>query len=269
MASWTRTGLVILAIAIVGFFGVWQATGIAGVRGGLGSTVLQSQTPIAALVAVILTIGIAATIGGIVARWTTSATGMFLVGFSLFAMSLKLGGVEEFIQSGGNYQILMLEAVFIGVLILLSAFVVFSIGGPLKDVRKKDTEYSASADMWRAIIIALAILPVMWLVAKSPMKGQMIGSAALGGIAIGFLTRKYTPSMQPVMMYALPIAMGGVGYFIATMYSDSGISAFIHQSISPLLFPMPLEYAAGFVMGLSTGLAWFTSFALNSETETV
>jgi hypothetical protein len=41
--------------------------------------------------------------------------------------------------------------------------------------------------------------------------------------------------------------------------------ALVQQSISPLLYPMPLDYAAGSVMGISIGLSWAASFARPSE----
>ena len=37
--------------------------------------------------------------------------------------------------------------------------------------------------------------------------------------------------------------------------------AFIEQSISPLLLVMPLDYAAGSMIGVATGLAWGASWA--------
>ncbi|MDP7005412.1 MAG: hypothetical protein QF718_04300 [Phycisphaerales bacterium] len=259
MESWIKSGLIIIAMAIVGFTGVWLASWLFSPRGSLGPTILQSISPIKACFAVLITVGIASVIGGFIARISTTISGMFVLGFSLFAMAMKLEGVEELIYSGGSFYILIIEALFLSIVVLIGTLIVFAIGGPLKDVAKPDG--NNGSNFWRAVLISLAVLPVIWLVAKSPMKGQVIGSAAVGGIAIGFLARQFTPSLQPVIYYVLPISVGGFGYFIGiTLFPVSDV-AFAQQSLSQLLFPMPIEYAAGVIMGLSIGLSWAASLS--------
>ncbi len=259
METWLKTGIVIVAMAIVGFLGSWEVGGLVSARGEIGPTILQAQSPISAVIAVLITVGVASIIGGFVARITTTTSGMFVLGFALFAMAMKLDGIEAFVYGGGNIYLLIIEALFVSVILLLGTIVVFAIGGPLQDVplREKD----ASTDFWKALLISLAIIPVVYLVAHSPLRGQAIGATAIGGIAIGFLARQFVPTMQPLILYALPIAAGGLGYLIGMMLGPVTDVAIAQQQISPLLFPMPIEYAAGLIMGLSIGLGWAVSLA--------
>jgi hypothetical protein len=265
MESWLKTGVVIVAMAIVGFLGSFEASSLVSPRGEIGPTILQAQSPISAVIAILITVGIASVIGGIVAKYTSTTSGMLVLGFSLFAMAMKLDGIEAFVYGGGNFYLLILEAIFLSVIVMIGTIVVFAIGGPLKDVPKATQKQPN--DIWVALLISLAILPVVYFVATSPMRGQVIGAAAVGGIAIGFLARYFTPTMQPLVLYALPIAMGGLGYLIGMTTAPVTDVAIAQQQISPLLFPMPIEYAAGLLIGLSIGLGWAASLAEKPDTD--
>lgn len=265
MESWIKSGCIILAMAVVGFLGSFEADYLVSPRGEIGPTVLQAQSPISAIFAVVITIVVASVIGGLVARFSSTTSGMLILGFSLFAMAMKFDGIEAFVYGGGNFYLLILEALFISILVLLGTLVVFSLGGPLKDVPKADKKNPK--DIWLAILISLSILPVIYFVATSSMRGQVIGAAGVGGIVIGFLARRFTPNMQPIVLFALPIAAGGLGYLIGMTVSPVSDIAIARQQISPLLFPMPLEYAAGLIIGLSIGLGWAASLAQKPSNE--
>ena len=59
-------------------------------------------------------------------------------------------------------------------------------------------------------------------------------------------------------------------YKIALVANSMGISdiAFTQNKISPLIFPMPLEYAGGSIMGIAIGLSWGVSLAKKVGKET-
>jgi hypothetical protein len=260
LAAAMRMTIVSLALAVAAAIGTWAAGGFLADRGGLGPSIFQSQSPVIALLGVAVAIGLVAVLGGLVARVTTSLTGMFLIGFTLFAMSLQLHGATEFVLSGGNLYMLSLEAVVMAIIVLVGSFIVFTLGGPLSDVPKADTSQNSTEGI-TMLLIAIVMVPVVWLIATTPEKAQVIGTTAVGGIAIGFLVRQCLPTMQPIMIYAVPTVVGGVGYLIASAMGPTDSVALVQQSISPLLFPMPIDYAAGSVMGLSIGLSWAASLA--------
>ena len=266
MPAAIRTTIVILSLAIAGVIGAWAAGGFLAIRGGLGPSILQSQSPVIALLGVTGAIGIVAILGAFVARGTTYLTGMFLIGFTLFAMSLQLHGATEFVLSGGNLYMLSLESVVMAIIVLVGTFIVFTLGGPLSDVPKVDTPQSSTEGI-TMLLIAIVMIPVVLIIATTPEKAQVIGTTTVGGIAIGCLVRYFLPTMQPILIYAVPTAMGGVGYLIASVMGPTDDIALIQQSISPLLYPMPIDYAAGSVMGVSIGLSWFASLTQSKDAD--
>lgn len=262
METWVRTTFTILALVIVSIVGTWQASSLVSPRGILGPTILQSVSPLSALTSVFITVAVASVIGGFVARFSSSITGMFILGFSLFAMALKLEGVEEFVMSKGNVNLLMFESLLLSVIVLLGAIVVFAIGGPLKcinTIKTPELNEVAWAQMGKVLLISCSILPIVWLIANTPAKGQVIGAAAVGGIVIGVLSRQFLQSMQPILLFAFPIAFGSLGYFIGMSLGDNSPAGFTQQEMSTLLFPMPIEYASGAILGLAIGLGWTSS----------
>jgi len=261
MESWIKTGIVLVAMGIVGFLGSWEASGLVSERGEIGPTVLQSQSPISALIAILITLGVSSVIAGFVARFTTTNSGMFVLGFSLFAMAMRMDGIEAFVYGGGNVNLLILEALFLSVVVLLGTLIVFAIGGPMKDVQQ--ATMPNESNFWKVSLISLAVLPMVYIVAQTPMRGQAIGASVVGGITIGFLARKFIPTIQPIMLYALPIAVGGLGYYLGSIINPLSDVAFAQQAISPLLYPMPVAYAAGIVLGVSIGLSWANSMVEN------
>jgi hypothetical protein len=149
--------------------------------------------------------------------------------------------------------------------------VMFKLGGPLKDVPFNQEECWDAPFSPRSIgmtlLVSLAMLPMIWLVAVSPSKGQVIGAAVVGGIVVACLARKFIPHLQPIFLFATPTAIAAVGYLVANSMGISDI-AFTQNKISPLIFPMPLEYAGGSIMGIAIGLSWGTSLAKKVGPET-
>jgi len=267
METWIRTALVVLATGIVGLLGAWQAETLVSSRGTLGPTILQTISPVSSVIAILITVAIASVIGGLIARLTTIPTGMFIFGFALFSMALKLHGAEEFIMSQGNYNLLILEATFISVVVLLGTLVVFAIGGDSKLGENSPFDTVVFGEIGKTILLSLVVLPVIWIIATSPSKGQVIGASALGGVLIGVLARQFLHTALPILLFALPIAIGGVGYVIGITIGETDIATFTQQEFSTLLYPMPIEYAGGLLVGLAIGLGWTTPEEETTTTE--
>ena len=253
-----------MALSLAAIVGSMGAAWLTSHRGAVGPTILQSNTPVLAALAVLVVLAVATALGAVVARATTSASGMFIVGFALFVLAMRLQGVSEYVFLEGGVGSLILESIGLSVLVLVSSILIFHIGGHLKDVSFNehgsfDDEFSLEG-IGRAILVSLAILPVVWIIAVAPSKGQAIGAAVAGGIAVGGCARYFAPSLQPVVVYATPTAVAAIGYVIAYMFGV-GVSdvALTQQTISPLLNPMPIDYAAGSIMGISIGLSWVVS----------
>ena len=271
MAEWLKTAILIVVLASAALVGSTGALWLGSPRGGLGPTIFQAIEPVSASIAILIVITMASLFGILVAKVSSSASGMFVVGFALFALAMRTQGVSEYIFSQGTASLLMIEAIGISLVILGSSMLIFRFGGPLKDVpfnQEKcwDSSFSPRS-IGMTLLVSLAMLPMIWLVAVSPSKGQVIGAAVVGGIVVACLARKFIPHLQPILLFATPTAIAAVGYLVANSMGISDI-AFTQNKISPLIFPMPLEYAGGSLMGIAIGLSWGTSLAKKVGPET-
>ena len=265
MSSWIKLVVILLAVSIVGFAGAFQASNLMSNRGAFGPTILQSISPFSALIAFTSIVAVGAIVGGFVSKITSPTNGMFVFGFGLLALSINLTGGEEFLMSGGNYNLLAIEALLLSVIVLLGTLVVFAIGGPMRCIQTLNQKDPYLKQLLKIVMISFVILPVIWFIAHTPNKGQVLGALALGGIIIGLLFRQFLHSMQPVLLYALPIAIGGVGYLIGINITEFSPASFAQERMSNLLFPMPIEYSAGLVIGLAIGLGWTSSIEEHSD----
>jgi hypothetical protein len=271
MAEWIKTAILIGIMAVAVLIGSIGAQWLGSTRGGFGPTILQAASPLSAATAILIVITVATLLGILQAKLSSAASGMFVVGFALFGLTMRTQGVTDFIFSEGSSTTLMIEALALSVVLLLSSIVMFKFGGPLKDVPHNQNESWDSPFSPRSIamtlLVSLAMLPMIWLIAVLPSKGQVIGAAVVGGIVVACLARKCIPHLQPIFLFATPTAIAAIGYFVANSMGISDI-AFTQNTISPLIFPMPLEYAGGSLMGIAIGLSWGTSLAEKVGPET-
>ena len=271
MSEWIKTAILIVMLALAALVGSTGALWLGSPRGGLGPTIFQAIEPVSASIAILIVIAVASLFGILVAKVSTAASGMFVVGFALFALAMRTQGVSEYIFSEGTASLLMIEAIGISLVILGSSMIIFRFGGQLKDVPFNQEECWDAPFSPRSIgmtlLVSLAMLPMIWLVAVLPSKGQVIGAAVMGGIVVACLARKFIPHLQPIILFATPTAIAAVGYLVANSMGISDI-AFTQNKISPLIFPMPLEYAGGSIMGIAIGLSWGTSLAKKVGPET-
>ena len=125
MAEWIKTAILIVVLALAALVGSIGAVWLGSPRGGLGPTILQAVMPVSAGIAVILVVATATLLGIIVAKVSTAASGLFVVGFALFALSMNTQGVTEYIFSESTIQPLIAEALGMSFLLLLSSTVMF------------------------------------------------------------------------------------------------------------------------------------------------
>jgi hypothetical protein len=170
----------------------------------------------------------------------------------------------------GPPSLLAVETFGWAVLVLAATMIVFRLGRPMGDVRTDEhgrhPHPILSLDALKAAGAGLLMLPVVWLVAQSPMKGQVIGAALLGGAAVGAAGRAISPHVQPILLFASPIVFGAVGQVIAAALLKSPLEeAFVADTIPALLLPMPADYAAGSIMGVAIGLGLVKSHVHHEE----
>ena len=260
MQALFRIVATVFGMVLTGFLAAYFSQWLIADRGTLGPTIMQSSSPAVAIAGVLLLSATACSIGAVVAKYTTSLCGMSIFGFSFFILAMNIAGFEEFVFLQGNVWLLIIEIIFLAMIVLLGSLVIFALGGPMKDVSRSNVKIDKVSI--KTILIALLILPIVWVVAMQPHNGQVLGATATGGILIGLGARKYLPSVQPIFFFPLPIGLGSIGYFLGIQLGPITDVSLIQMQNSSLLYPMPLDYVGGVILGVAIGLNWGASMAV-------
>lgn len=239
--------------------------------GAPGPGVLQSQSPIIAAGMLIVLLCIAAAAAGVAGRFSNTAVGLFALGTGVFVLARRMGTAEQLIFGNGSLPLIGVETLLWAVLVLVCTLIVFGIAGPLKDIEPDVTGRHPDPLFSREAIIcagAGAVMIVMvWIVAQSPMKGQVLGATFLGGVGAGLAGRLISPHVQPILLFASPLVFAGVAHLIcAVVLQQSPDTALVTGQLSTLSKAMPADYAAGSLMGVAFGLGWAKSFLHHEDT---
>ncbi|UCD75201.1 MAG: hypothetical protein JSV91_15630 [Phycisphaerales bacterium] len=255
-----------------GFLCIPAAGYLTSPRGALGPTVLQAESVIGAAVAVVVCMGLATMVAALVGRFTNAVVGLFVLGGGLYALVHRTATVEELARSEQSLGLVVVETVLWALLVLAAVVVVFRLAGPLKDVQleKSGRRPSAflSAAAGKSALAGLLVLPAVWFIAQSPMKGQVVGAVFVGGLVAGLAGRLWSPHVQPILLFVSPIVFGAIGHIVGMVLMKESLGeAFVAGEVPALCLPMPADYAAGTLLGVSLGLGWAKSFLHPHEEE--
>jgi hypothetical protein len=230
-------------------------------RGSIGPTVLQAQTPATAAAATVIFFALATVLAAYVGRLVNAAVGLFILGAGLWALRLRVGTIEELAFSGGSLGLVALETAAWGLLVLAATLVVFRFAGPLSDITPAPAGEASDGLGLRGLAAAVLVLPAVWLIARSDLKGQTLVAVVLGAMAAGLVGRLLAPHAQPRLLFAAPCLFGALGHLVGMMVIKDGFAdAFVAGAVPKINLPMPIDYAAGSLMGVSMGLGWAKSF---------
>jgi hypothetical protein len=241
-------------------------------RGAIGPSVLQAQSAALAAVAVVVAFGLATAVAIVVGRVINAVVGLFALGSGVFVLAIGLDTTREIALLGASLHVVAIETLLTAGLLLVASLAMFRVAGPLPDVYPR--ERGASSEPWwgRSGLIAGAagvlVLPAVWLIAHSAMRGQVIGAVFVGSAVAGLVGRLLSPHVQPVVLFATPALFGGLSQMVvASMIHGPLDTAFMSGSFPALGLPMPIDYAAGSLMGVAVGLGWARSFLHHEEAE--
>lgn len=264
--------------------------------GGFGPTILQAQSPVPAIVALLLAIAVGTYMACILSRYVLtgsltlpvaminipnqrfsdtkiqgSSMSLLILGLGLGWTALQLQPIQDVLREG-SLGMLAAEGVAWGILMLLVAATVCLLGGPLVQEMPGDTDasphWATSPDALKLAACGACALPVVWLFAQSPMKGQVLLAAVLGSIAAGFAGRLVAPSVQPVLLFPSVCVFGALGQWVAgTMLPEEVAPVIAAGQLPHLLLPLPIDYAAGALVGVPIGLSWGSGFLQKDDAQ--
>ncbi|MCI0630126.1 MAG: hypothetical protein L0Y44_05670, partial [Phycisphaerales bacterium] len=245
-------------------------------RDGAAATgVLAAERPLLAAAALIGCFLVSAAIAAGVGRLTNAAVGMFVLGCGIMAPALRSGTITELalgdIGATKPLVLMGIETIIWAALILIAGFIVLTASGPLPELDATDDDGRPvrwwSADAITGALAALIVPLAVWLLCRSPLNGQAFMSVVVGAMAAGLIARLVKPHAKPLLLFAASCLAGGIVQLVAATKLNGPVDvAYVKLLISNLSKPMPLDYAAGSLIGVSMGLGWARSFIHVPET---
>ncbi len=263
LQGWRRYAVVFLGMLLTAALCALAIPFSMDPRGAAGPTALQAESAVLAVSAIIVCFGLATGIAGYVGRLINCAVGLFVLGAGLSVLAWRWGTIEELAFSEGSLGLVGLEtALWAGILFAATAGVL-KMAGPLRDMVPDDSDSDTDGGGLglRGAAAGILVLPVVWLIARSELKGQVLAAVVLGSMLVGLCGRFLSPHAQPRLLVAAPCLFGALGQVIGmVLLKQPLVEAFVAQSIPALSLPMPIDYAAGSLLGVSMGLGWAKSF---------
>ena len=269
----TRNIALFGGMILAGFVCVQAAPFLRSAHGGRGPTVLSAERPVVAAMAVLVCLAVATAIACVVGRVVNAAVGLFVLGAGVFALDSRLGGLREVVFAHPEKSAIFgmgLETLVFALIVMGLVIVVFSVTGGFHDVEPEvdgtRPDWLTSDAAMKSAGMGLLVLPAVWLIAQSPMKGQAIAAVFFGSMVAGLVGRLSAPHVQPILVFVSPLVFGAIGHAIAAATMRAPLDdAYVAGATSAFARIMPLDYVAGSLLGVSFGLGWAKSFLHHEE----
>ena len=232
----------------------------ANAEGGFGPTLINAQQvgPAVAAVGVVLVIMFLLSFSA--AAFIGPMAAMAAVGAGLGWGALGLDGMRGVLitgDTGAAYG----EGCLWAILVLLLSWVLIVHRGGVKTVEPDPSgacpDPMVSVEAIRAAVIGIvAGLLAAWLVTRTDIRQQTAVAAAVGGLACGFAGRLASPHVQPVLLPPALVLGGTLAAWIAFIFVPDDVEGALEVGNVPaLLLPLPIDWAAGALLGVPLGFA--------------
>ena len=270
--------------------------------GTFGPTILQAQSPWPAIIAMVAALIASTFMACIVSRLLTNkevllndvfvrlpastkdmfnpsesrtstrstGTSMLIIGIGLGWTCLQLESVQAVVLEGST-GLLAIEGLLWAITLLLMAAMVLRFGGnfvtPMKNDDDTEDDWAMSPAALKMAASGVCVLPVVWLIAQSPMKGQVLMATIIGATAAGLVGRLLAPTVQPILIFASVCVFGALGHWVAGFMMPTDLATVVATNQLPnLVLPLPIDYAAGSLVGVPIGIAWANGFLEKDDT---
>jgi hypothetical protein len=275
--GFVRWAGLVACMFVIGPLASLPLTGLRDVEGGQAVTVLLNATPVMGLAVLLVLMGVACVCGVIGARWFSLGWGFAYSGFVLVWGAWRLGTSESLVRRAQRAPgwTLVLEGAIVMALTVLLAWLLVGIArkqqrSPAPKAKEAERlpmivsapHAGASQVLGVSSVVALLFGAVAcWLVAISPLKGQVVFAALAGGVA-GALAAQFVASgnrasispLVPIVALAIAAVAGPAASFAAA--GNQAVAKVYANTIFPLAHVLPLDWAAGLVLGVPLGFSW-------------
>ena len=261
-SSVRRTVLLFIVIIIVALLGVFASRFSVSPRGAASPALLVATQPVLAIAAALAAMLGSLLIALTLAKPINAVVSLFALGCAFAAYAMQTGTIADFVFLNTNMKLAAVETIAWSVFIAIAAMIAFRVGGALVDVpaHNRDGTFTGEIFHKRALMSLLAgvvSIPVLIFTMIGASKGQAIGACVIAGVITSVIGRLIAPRAQPILLFAMPaLAIGVAQLALAFATTISPDIAFVNATLSPIRVPMPMDIAAGSLIGVAIGLGW-------------
>lgn len=259
-------GLVLIPVtywAVGSHFGADGASAVplAFVESGLVPAIVR----LAAAGVVLLAVSIA---GGML---THRYTGAFILGLGWLLMAQHAPSIDSLIRSAsehsslgtGTYIMLAAESIVWGALSMIAVYALarFAPNRYPNEVSWSDRRSVTGAGL--SLVLACAFC---WVCLRTDLKGQTLYGTTAGIALAVMMTRMTWPTVSGQALFLVPVVLAILGYASSIfLVGSNALEEQLRSSLWPLLRPIPLDYAAGGMLGVSLGISLAHSFSYEDQ----
>jgi hypothetical protein len=243
---------------------------MANAQGGFGPTVFTAQDPGPAVAALGAVLVVACLVMLSARAFLGPIRAMGAVGAGLGWGALRLDTMRLTVLEASPSPAVVDGIAWTVIVLMLSWLMFGRQGGELTvqpDQEGLHPDPMSSPEALRAAAIgAVAGLVAAWLIARSDLRQQTVIAAVVGGIVCGLVGRLAAPHCQPVLLPPAVVLGGTLAGWLAWFTVPSGLSGALAGGTLPnLLFPLPMDWAVGGLIGVPVGFAMAHGFLRHDD----
>lgn len=246
---------------------VWLSPRIVAGDGGPGWTYLASDSMGLGVIVLAATLAAACAIGLATSRLLGMRAGLGAIGMTLAAPALQGGEIVEILRwadAPGIFVRLALEGAIVaafgfGVAVLMGR--IAPREAPMSPAERQERTRNHIAEGAIGAVSALALGAIAaWIIAREPIKGQMIAAGFAAGV-VGMGAGRVIAPRSPIAAVALGVLLlGVVGPMLGfVVLGSDALRAAYEQRLPAIAGPTPIDWATGAMLGMPVGLTWALS----------
>lgn len=270
MLAWSGP---LLAFFVLGPIAAWLTATLRDPAGGTGPSILIHDNGIVGLLALIVAMLVAVAAGLWGAKNVGAKSSLLCAGAVIAWAAWPLGPMDQLARSVAGsslYTRLLIEGILVFIATVAIGWLLLTKAerwhtsrenpGLLNSPAAHDPIGSITSAGGAAVSL-VASLVVVFLMCRTLDKGQAIFSTTLAGL-VGAVAGHLAFNRAPAIALLAGAAAGAVVGPIVGIITLSGggptevLVAMQRLTSSPLTRPMPMDWAAGALLGVSMGLAW-------------
>lgn len=284
----TRWAVPLIALLGVGFLAGELASSLHAPDGSSNTSFVLVTSIGQGVIACLGTIGLAAVMGMVGARWVSPRVGLLCAGLVLVWAARRTGQVDQIINlvagmgaSGAvgkavsvstTLYMLAAEGLVLSVLGVVLAWVIVRV--PMSEWARQGTHTRPDgpplepSKLWEptslaAFAVALVAGGVMtYLFAQETIKMQTIAAAIIAGATAAIAGRLTSQTVHAAVMVGAVVLLGAIGPLVVVL-GTNGTAAIVRAAqagtMMALARPLPMDYLAGALIGVPIGLSWGNS----------